>query len=103
MAYDHIERIEDTQSVSGFADRGMERLKSLLQQPKAQAAERAEAPREATQAAPAREASEPRQDNAVKVTAAPPPVNDTVTLGQHDEQDDNGMGWLSSLTQNYGV
>lgn len=101
MAYDHIERIEDTQSVSGFADRGMERLKTLLQQPRS--AERAEAPREATQAAPARSASEPRQDNAVKVTSAPPPVNDTVTLGQHDEQDDNGMGWLSSLTQNYGV
>lgn len=100
MAYDHIEKIEDTASVSGFADRGMERLKSLLQQPKTQSTERAETPREA---APVREAEEPRQDNVVKVTAAPPPVNDTVTLGQHDEQDDNGMGWLSSLTQNYGV
>lgn len=100
MAYDHIEKIEDTQSVSGFADRGMKRLKGLLQQSKTQSTERAEAPREA---APAREAEEPRQDTAVKVTTAPPPVNDTVTLGQHDEQDDNGMGWLSSLTQNYGV
>jgi hypothetical protein len=89
---------EKVQEVSGFADRGMDKLRSLLETkaPTTASTDRVEGPKESKEAAPVR-SEEPRTPKAV----APRPVEDRVTLGQEDN-DDTGMNWLNNLTANYG-
>lgn len=86
---------EKVEEVSGFADRGLDKLRSLLQSkpsPSTASVDRVDAPREAAPAEPVKAR-----------TAGPKPVEDRVTLGQQDDHnEDNGMNWLNNLTANYG-